>query len=233
MSLSRPGRTSERNDLPVVLTVAGSDSGGGAGIQADIKTCEALGAFCTTAIVALTAQNTLGVQDAFPMTPSIVRAQIESVLSDMGAQVVLTGMLPTADIIETVSSALEAPAASVRVIDPVGPPPPPPCGFPSPCCPSHTLLPICFEAARREGLCAPFAHAHTPNASCHTQPDRDRVLRFQVFIAASGDWLVGAEAMEAIKTKLIPSATIITPNLAEAKALLGVEGEVSPFLCVL
>ena len=232
MSLSRPGRTSERNDLPVVLTVAGSDSGGGAGIQADIKTCEALGAFCTTAIVALTAQNTLGVQDAFPMTPSIVRAQIESVLSDMGAQVVLTGMLPTADIIETVSSALEAHDASVRVIDPVGPPPPP-CGFPSPCCPSHTLLPICFEAARREGLCAPFAHAHTPNASCHTQPDRDRVLRFQVFIAASGDWLVGAEAMEAIKTKLIPSATIITPNLAEAKALLGVEGEVSPFLCVL
>lgn len=125
MSLSRPGRTSERNDLPVVLTVAGSDSGGGAGIQADIKTCEALGAFCTTAIVALTAQNTLGVQDAFPMTPSIVRAQIESVLSDMGAQVVLTGMLPTADIIETVSSALEAHDASVRVIDPVGPPPPP------------------------------------------------------------------------------------------------------------
>ena len=233
MSLSRPGRTSERNDLPVVLTVAGSDSGGGAGIQADIKTCEALGAFCTTAIVALTAQNTLGVQDAFPMTPSIVRAQIESVLSDMGAQVVLTGMLPTADIIETVSSALEAHDASVRVIDPVGPPPPPPCGFPSPLCPSHTLLPIRFEAARREGLCAPFAHAHTPNASCHTQPDRDRVLRFQVFIAASGDWLVGAEAMEAIKTKLIPSATIITPNLAEAKALLGVEGEVSPFLCVL
>ena len=231
MSLSRPGRTSERNDLPVVLTVAGSDSGGGAGIQADIKTCEALGAFCTTAIVALTAQNTLGVQDAFPMTPSIVRAQIESVLSDMGAQVVLTGMLPTADIIETVSSALEAHDASVRVIDPVGFFPP--CGFPSPCCPSHTLLPICFEAARREGLCAPFAHAHTPNASCHTQPDRDRVLRFQVFIAASGDWLVGAEAMEAIKTKLIPSATIITPNLAEAKALLGVEGEVSPFLCVL
>ena len=161
MSLSRPGRTSERNDLPVVLTVAGSDSGGGAGIQADIKTCEALGAFCTTAIVALTAQNTLGVQDAFPMTPSIVRAQIESVLSDMGAQVVLTGMLPTADIIETVSSALEAHDASVRVIAPVGPPPPPPVGFPLHVAPlTHCSLFVSKPLVARD--CVHLSHTHTP-----------------------------------------------------------------------
>ena len=159
MSLSRPGRTSERNDLPVVLTVAGSDSGGGAGIQADIKTCEALGAFCTTAIVALTAQNTLGVQDAIPMTPSIVRAQIESVLSDMGAQVVLTGMLPTADIIETVSSALEAHDASVRVIDPVGSPPPR-VGFPLHFAPlTHCSLFVSKPLVARD--CVHLSHTHT------------------------------------------------------------------------
>ena len=95
------------SDAPVVLTVAGSDSGGGAGIQADLKTCEALGAFGTTAIVALTAQNTLGVQSAVPMTVGLVHDQIDSVLDDMGAHAVKTGMLPTAEIIHAVTAQLD------------------------------------------------------------------------------------------------------------------------------
>ena len=148
------------SDAPVVLTVAGSDSGGGAGIQADLKTCEALGAFGTTAIVALTAQNTLGVQAAAPMALDLVKSQIESVLSDMGAHAIKTGMLPTAEIIETVTAALDAHRAAVRVVDPV-------------------------------------------------------------FVAASGDVLVGPEALDTLKKRLLPTATVLTPNMPEAGTLLG------------
>ena len=148
------------SDAPVVLTVAGSDSGGGAGIQADLKTCEALGAFGTTAIVALTAQNTLGVQSAVPMTVGLVHDQIDSVLDDMGAHAVKTGMLPTAEIIHAVTAQLDVHRASVRVIDPV-------------------------------------------------------------FVAASGHTLVGPEALSALKSRLIPTATVLTPNMPEAGTLLG------------
>ena len=106
-------------DAPIVLTVAGSDSGGGAGIQADLKTGEAQGVFGTTAIVALTAQNTQGVQAVKVVDTDTIRAQIDSVLSDMGAHAVKTGMLPTVEIIRTVNTALNAHNANVRVIDPV------------------------------------------------------------------------------------------------------------------
>ena len=107
------------HDAPIVLTIAGSDSGGGAGIQADLKTCEALGAFGTTAIVALTVQNTQGVSDFLPIEPRLVRAQIDAVLSDMGAHAIKTGMLPTADIIKAAAEGMAAHNANVRVIDPV------------------------------------------------------------------------------------------------------------------
>jgi len=89
------------------------------GIQADIKTCEALGAFGTTAIVALTAQNTLGVHDVHPVPIAFVRAQIDAVLGDMGAHAVKTGMLPSEEVIREVASALDAHGVTVRVIDPV------------------------------------------------------------------------------------------------------------------
>eukprot|EP00308_Calcidiscus_leptoporus_P000965 CAMPEP_0119358686 /NCGR_PEP_ID=MMETSP1334-20130426/6826_1 /TAXON_ID=127549 /ORGANISM="Calcidiscus leptoporus, Strain RCC1130" /LENGTH=522 /DNA_ID=CAMNT_0007373229 /DNA_START=14 /DNA_END=1579 /DNA_ORIENTATION=+ len=152
--------TARTHDAPIVLTVAGSDSGGGAGIQADIKTCEALGVFATTAIVALTAQNTKGVQGVFGVPKEFVREQIDSVADDMGAHVVKTGMLPTAEAIEAVAAALDAHGKTVRVIDPV-------------------------------------------------------------FVAASGDTLVAPEAVESIRNILLPSATVLTPNMHEAGALLG------------
>ena len=85
---------------PRVLIIAGSDSSGGAGIQADIKTCAAFGTYSATAITAVTAQNTMGVQQVEIMPAELVRAQIRSVLSDIGADVIKIGMLGSAEIIE-------------------------------------------------------------------------------------------------------------------------------------
>ncbi|HSR55502.1 MAG TPA: bifunctional hydroxymethylpyrimidine kinase/phosphomethylpyrimidine kinase, partial [Alphaproteobacteria bacterium] len=89
-----------------VLIIAGSDSGGGAGIQADIKTVTALGGYAATAITALTAQNTLGVQGVFPVTPEFIEAQIAAVLDDIGADCVKTGMLGDGPVIEVVAATL-------------------------------------------------------------------------------------------------------------------------------
>lgn len=103
-----------------VLVIAGSDSGGGAGIQADIKTITALGAFAATAITALTAQNTLGVHGVLPVPPAFIRQQIEVVLSDIGADVIKIGMLGDVATIGTVCDALEDFALAVPVVlDPV------------------------------------------------------------------------------------------------------------------
>jgi hydroxymethylpyrimidine/phosphomethylpyrimidine kinase len=100
-----------------VLVVAGSDSGGGAGIQADIKTITALGAYAATAITALTAQNTEAVLGIEPVTPHFVRLQIEAVLSDIGADCVKTGMLFDAAVIDAVADGI--PPALPLIVDPV------------------------------------------------------------------------------------------------------------------
>jgi hydroxymethylpyrimidine/phosphomethylpyrimidine kinase len=103
-----------------VLIVAGSDSGGGAGIQADIKTVTMLGAFAATAVTALTAQNTEGVFGVLPIDPKFIRLQMEVVLDDIGADAVKTGMLHDSGVIETVYTVLEERAAVVPlVLDPV------------------------------------------------------------------------------------------------------------------
>jgi hydroxymethylpyrimidine/phosphomethylpyrimidine kinase len=103
-----------------VLVVAGSDSGGGAGIQADLKTITALGAFAATAITALTAQNTLGVHGVMPVPPDFIRQQIDVVMSDIGADVIKIGMLGDTATIKTVCDALAAFAPDVPVVlDPV------------------------------------------------------------------------------------------------------------------
>lgn len=103
-----------------VLIIAGSDSGGGAGIQADIKTVTALGGYGATAITALTAQNTRGVARVLPVQADFVREQIQQVLTDIGADCIKTGMLHSAPVIETVADLLEHLATPVpAVIDPV------------------------------------------------------------------------------------------------------------------
>lgn len=103
-----------------VLIVAGSDSGGGAGIQADIKTVTMLDGYAATAITALTAQNTEGVFGVLPIPPEFIRKQIEVVLDDIGADAVKTGMLHDAAVIETVAAVLQERASAVPlVVDPV------------------------------------------------------------------------------------------------------------------
>jgi hydroxymethylpyrimidine/phosphomethylpyrimidine kinase len=103
-----------------VLVVAGSDSGGGAGIQADIKTVTALGGYAATALTSLTAQNTLGVFGMVPVDASFVRQQMDVVLGDIGADCIKTGMLRSADVIEAVMDSIEAFAPRVPlVVDPV------------------------------------------------------------------------------------------------------------------
>lgn len=103
-----------------VLIVAGSDSGGGAGIQADIKTCAALGVYSATAITAITAQNTIGVKQVEALAPDLVASQMSSVLSDIGADVIKIGMLANADIIEAVADVIANEAEEITVVlDPV------------------------------------------------------------------------------------------------------------------
>jgi len=151
---------------PRVLIVAGSDSGGGAGIQADMKACTALGVFSTTAVAALTAQNTHGVHRVFPIPVDFVQQQMSAVLKDIGTDVVKIGMLATPEIVSCVAGAL--------VED--------------------------VSAAERW---------------------RRRLVVDPVIVSSSGDVLLENGAIESIKRFLFPMATIITPNLPEARALLG------------
>ena len=109
------------NGLPRgrVLVVAGSDSGGGAGIQADIKAVMALGGYAATAITALTAQNTVGVHGVLPVPPAFIRQQIDAVLDDLGADAVKTGMLGSAEAVQAVAAALGRRDRLPVVVDPV------------------------------------------------------------------------------------------------------------------
>lgn len=144
------------SDFPprVVLTIAGSDSGGGAGIQADLKTFEAFGVFGTTAVTAITAQNTQGVTGIHLVPPAIVSAQIEAVVSDFPIASIKIGMLGSAEIVCAVVQMLQQRIPQVPVVlDPVM------------CTTSgHTLLPVEGVAALQEKL-LPLATVITPNAA--------------------------------------------------------------------
>lgn len=146
-----------------VLIIAGSDSSGGAGIQADIKTCAAFGAYSMTAITAITVQNTLGVEQVEFLDAELVRAQIKACVSDIGVDVVKIGMLGTKEIIEVVAEEVE-PLDAFIVLDPVA-------------------------------------------------------------VATSGDTLLKDDAMEALKTTLLPLADLVTPNVPEGEWLSGVKIE--------
>jgi hydroxymethylpyrimidine/phosphomethylpyrimidine kinase len=108
-----------KDRAPVVLTIAGSDSGAGAGIQADLKTFAALGVYGTTALTAATAQNTLGVRSLFTLPASIVGAQIDAIFDDFNVTAVKIGMLASAEIAETVAKALSRFSPHFVVLDPV------------------------------------------------------------------------------------------------------------------
>lgn len=102
-----------------VLTIAGSDSGGGAGIQADIKAISAMGCYATSAITAVTVQNTLGVEAVHPIPLDILRGEIEAVLSDIGTDAVKIGMLHSSEVVEVVADALQRHNITNIVLDPV------------------------------------------------------------------------------------------------------------------
>ncbi len=137
--------------LPVALTIAGSDSGGGAGIQADLKTLAALGCHGTSALTAVTAQNTLGVAGYVEVPPAMIRQQIDCVMEDLRPTAVKTGMLAGPAIIETVARAIEEHRVGNLVVDPVmvakG---------------GHRLLEAAAVGALRERL-VPLAAVITPN----------------------------------------------------------------------
>ena len=151
-----------------VLIVAGSDSGGGAGIQADIKAVTAMGAFAATAITALTAQNTQGVHGVVPIDPAFIVQQIEVVLTDIGADALKTGMLHSVPVIEAVADALQRLAPDTPlVVDPVmvakG---------------GHRLLLTEAETALRDRL-LPMAALLTPNL-----PEAEVLVGFPVRVEA-------------------------------------------------
>ena len=147
---------------PRALTIAGSDSGGGAGIQADLKTFSALGVFGMTAITAVTVQNTKGVAGFEELSPSIVAEQIRAVAGDIGVDAAKTGMLASAPIVEAVAEALAELAIPNVVVDPV-------------------------------------------------------------IVSKHGHPLLADDAVGALRRSILPLATIVTPNLAEAARLSGIE----------
>jgi hydroxymethylpyrimidine/phosphomethylpyrimidine kinase len=105
--------------IPTAMTIAGSDSGGGAGIQADLKTFAALGVYGTSALTAITAQNTIGVTGVHEIPTDIIAAQIEAIITDIGADAVKTGMLSSSAIVEVVAQELKRHRVEALVIDPV------------------------------------------------------------------------------------------------------------------
>src|SRR5438105_596404 len=168
-----------------VLIVAGSDSGGGAGIQADIKAVTAMGGFAATAITALTAQNTLGVHGVVPVEPAFIAQQIEVVLTDIGADALKTGMLHSAEVIAAVAASLKKHAPGVPlVVDPVmvakG---------------GHRLLLSDAETALRDTL-LPMAAVATPNL-----PEAEALVGFAVRVEA--DMRRAAERLAALGAKAV------------------------------
>ena len=143
-----------------VLTIAGSDSGGGAGIQADIKAISAMGCYAASAITAITVQNTLGVQAVHPVPLDILRGQIDAVLSDIGADAVKIGMLHSSEVVILVAEMIEKYGITNVVLDPV-------------------------------------------------------------MVSTSGHSLIEEDAVEVIKSRLLPLARVITPNVPEAEILAG------------
>jgi hydroxymethylpyrimidine/phosphomethylpyrimidine kinase len=145
---------------PKALTVAGSDSGGGAGIQADLKTFAAFGVYGTSALTAVTAQNTRGVFAVAEVPEEVIALQIDVVLEDIGADAVKSGMLSSASIVETVADRLEAWGVDHFVVDPV-------------------------------------------------------------MVAKGGHPLLHESAVAALKERLLPLASVVTPNIPEAEILSG------------
>jgi len=188
---------------PIALTIAGSDSGGGAGIQADLKTFAAIGVHGASAVTALTVQNTRGVRAIHVAPPAIVRAQIDAVLEDFDVAAIKIGMLGSAEVVEAAA---------------------------------FSLLPLREKVSRAsatdEGSAPSSALRRDPSSGQASpgqvppQGGKGRatfVVYDPVLVASSGDALAGAGFVAAVRARLLPLIDCLTPNLAEAAALLGEE----------
>ncbi|HEY1944744.1 MAG TPA: bifunctional hydroxymethylpyrimidine kinase/phosphomethylpyrimidine kinase [Roseiarcus sp.] len=210
--MDRRDKSAVSGRSPIALTIAGSDSGGGAGIQADLKTFAALGVYGASAITALTAQNTLGVS-AIHLAPSeIVAAQIEAVLEDFDVAAVKIGMLGSAEIAEAVAGSLGTP--------------PSPLAGEGPGVRGRRASAVGQRALRRDPSSGAARHLLKANAEHSSAPQGGTgrapfVVYDPVLAASSGDALAGAGFLEAIKARLLPLIDCLTPNLSEAAALLG------------
>jgi hydroxymethylpyrimidine/phosphomethylpyrimidine kinase len=151
-----------RAEVPRALTIAGSDSGGGAGIQADLKTFAVLGVWGMSAVTSVTVQNTRGVTGVADVPAEVVAAQIRAVATDIGVDAAKTGMLSSAEIIEAAADAIDATGLPNLVVDPV-------------------------------------------------------------FVSKHGDPLLRTDAVQALRGRMVPLATLVTPNLPEAAGLAGFE----------
>jgi hydroxymethylpyrimidine/phosphomethylpyrimidine kinase len=180
--------------IPRVLIIAGSDSGGGAGIQADIKTVTMLGGHAMTAITAITAQNTLGVQQVMPVPAEMVIAQIESVVSDIGVDAIKIGMLGSPETANAVADYLSSP--SFRSLS---------------------------SSPRKRGFTTqPESHEQAPEIGPRFRGGDDHIaIVFDpVMISTSGSTLADAATIAAFG-RLMRLATIVTPNVPELTALIG------------
>ena len=206
--MDRSDAAGVKQRLAVALTIAGSDSGGGAGIQADLKTFAALGVHGASVVTALTAQNTRGVRAIHYPPPAIVAAQIEAVLEDFVVAAIKIGMLGSPEIVGAVAEALDSPrpARGERVgaragrsagfllrplIRPSGPPSP---------------------RGRREGAL---------RATVSVRGRRPSSSTIRSWSLRPGEALSGAGFVEAVRRELLPLVDCLTPNLAEAAVLLG------------
>jgi len=193
--------------LPIALTIAGSDSGGGAGIQADLKTFAALGVHGASAVTALTAQNTRGVVSIHVAPPAIVSAQIEAVLVDFDVAAIKIGMLGSVEVVAAAADALRA----ARTLPPPLTHPLPASGERGGAAPSSPLPVHGERMGEGPGDWPPASGA----------AKRPFVVYDPVMVASSGDALAGAGFVAAINARLLPLVDCLTPNLAEAAALLG------------
>ncbi len=191
---------------PIALAVAGSDSGGGAGVQADLKTFAALGVYAATAITAVTAQNTLGVGAIHVCPVTIVVAQIETVLADFDVAAIKIGMLGSAEVVEAVAGCLRSP-------------PSPPAGEGLRVRGRRGGAVLETRASRRDPSSGQASPGHLPPQGGKER--RPFVIYDPVLAASSGDALAGAGFVEAVKARLLPLVDCLTPNLAEAAALIG------------
>ncbi|WP_066566932.1 bifunctional hydroxymethylpyrimidine kinase/phosphomethylpyrimidine kinase [Snodgrassella sp. CFCC 13594] len=168
--------------FPRVLTIAGSDSGGGAGIQADLKTISALGAYGASVITAITAQNTVGVQAVEAMSPSLIRAQCESVFSDIHINAVKIGMLPDVASISVVAEVLQQHQPSFVVLDPVL------------IATSGDLLALEDTITAMIALLLPLADVITPNLSELATLTQQSVAGTELIMRKQGEVLMNAGA---------------------------------------